>query len=110
MLRRRKISPTLGVAVVAVATACGPRAATDLEILSVAPAAGSVPAPGTTLALEAQVRNNGGDAATVAAAVAGSPEMGLLRRGPEMEIRRGRTETLTLEVPAERTFLRGCEF
>jgi hypothetical protein len=110
MLRRRNVTIILGVAVLAAVASCGPRAATDLEILSVAPAAGSAPAPGATLALEAQVRNNGRDAATVAAAVAGGADMGLLRRGPEREIRRGRTEVLTLDVPAERTFLRGCEF
>lgn len=110
MSHQRKISSVLQTATLAVLTACGPRATTDLEIVSVALAAGSTPTVGGTVALEAQVRNNGRDAATVAAAVGGSVEMGLLRRGPEVEIRRGRTEVLTLDVPAERTFLRGCEF
>lgn len=110
MLRRRNGIVPMAIAVLAAATACGPRATTDLEIVSAAPAAGAALAPGATVVLEAQVRNNGREAATVAAAVAGGPEMGLVRRGPEREIRRGRTETMTVDVPAERTVLRGCEF
>ncbi len=93
---------------VAANTGCGPSEATiELEILDVQPAAPGL-AAGDIVPLQVQVRNNGRDPGTVCAAVAAGPESGLIRKGPPVEIRRGRTETLSLDVPAARPYLRGC--
>lgn len=91
------------------ATGCRPQPSTiDLEILDVQPATTGL-AAGGVVPVRVQVRNNGRDTAIVCAAVP-SPDSatGLIRKGPQLEIRRGRTETLTLDVPAVRPYLHGC--
>ena len=97
------------VVIVAISSGCRPPETIDLEIVDVQ-AVTPPAAAGDVVSLQVQVRNNsrGPTAATVSAAVVADAASGHLRKGPPLEIRGGRTETLTLDVPAERPYLRAC--
>lgn len=91
------------------AIACAPEGPTDLEIVEVSPVA---PPPwpfGDSALLEVRVRNNGpAEAVTIAAAISGETDSGLLVKGPAAEISRGETATLELEVPLRRPYVWRC--
>lgn len=107
---RHSLFAAYGVAGLALAmAACGPRSMTDLEILNALPVDAGSAGVGDTISFQVTVRNNGRDAQTVCAAVPGDTSMGLIRKGPPVTIARNRTETLTLDIPATRSYVRGCE-
>lgn len=110
MTPSRRLFPFGLIAVAALAASgCGAPPADDLEIVEIRPADPGPLAPGDSIALEVDVKNNGRNAQTVSAARAGGAEMGLLLKGPAAEIRRNRTETLALELPVDRSTVRECE-
>jgi hypothetical protein len=109
-MSRHSLFASFGVAGITLTmTACGPRSMTDLEILNAQPVDAGPASVGDTIAFQVTVRNNGRDPQTVAAAVPGDVSMGLIRKGPAVAIGRNRTETLSLDIPATRTYVRRCE-
>jgi hypothetical protein len=100
------IRSTAILLLLSVLVGCEPPSATDLEILDVTADAAAL---GDDATLTVQVKNNGGDPVTVSAATTGDTDMGLIRKGPAVEIRRNRTESLTLQVPVARPYLDGCD-
>jgi hypothetical protein len=87
---------------------CGPQAETDLEIVEITPAEPGPWPYGDTASFRVEVRNHGPQRVTITAAVVGGVEMGLLRKGPELEVRRNRTETLKLEIPLAAPYVKRC--
>lgn len=94
---------------VALMLACNGDTDAELEIVDVRRAGSGTLSAGDPISLQVEVRNNASGSPTVAAAVVGDLDSGLILRGPAQPVSGSETVTLELEIPAERPYLRACE-